>query len=100
MEDFNNSMESLNLSVEEGNALVIQVPYIDSYPRPSFTWRENSQGFADQVRHYVSLNGTLVLFDRQISDSNHTYQVVAVNGNVGYIRNGPSIIVTVTGMSY
>lgn len=89
------------LSTSTGHHIVIDVPNINSYPSPIITWYMNRQhmntvGF----RYQITLNGSLVLLDRKVTDGINSYKIEALNGNTNTIEEGPVYNVTVLGKTY
>ena len=98
MDDFEHKNQTFYESARQGNAHVITLPHINSFPFPTITWYENIVPMNDEsVRHQVTLNKTLVLLDRGIQDSRHTYQPEALNGNTGDEQTGPTVNLSVLG---
>lgn len=70
-------------TVEQGQARVIDLPPIDSYPAPSVRWYEG-YGVAlrqESQRYHVTLRDQLVVLEARLhTDSNKLYKATAVNG--------------------
>ena len=101
MDEFEHKGQTINEVTNQGNAHVIPLPHISSFPFPTIAWYEN---FAvapmgeELFRSHVTLNKSLVLLDRGIQDSRKTYQPEALNGfTFDQAEKGPIINVTVLG---
>ena len=95
------------LAVNQGDACVIPLPHISSFPLPSITWLEitskgyknfSSQMTDESLRHMVTINKSLVLLDRKMYDSWHSFQPEARNGYTNAsAAKGPAANVSVHG---
>lgn len=98
MDPFDSKGIRYSLTTNTSKALVINVPNIHSYPPPIITWYKNEIPMNTAgSRHQITLDGSLVLLDRDTSDSGNSYRIEALNGNTNTFEDGPVYSVTVAG---
>lgn len=69
------------ISVDQGQAAVIPLPAIDSYPDPTVTWRESSTILSNRAqRHHITLSNHLVVLETRFpEDNDKQYRASALN---------------------
>lgn len=72
------------IEVNEGLAVILNLPPLDSVPDPDIDWKQNNSTLsAESIYHHVTLQKNLVLLSNSISDSGRQFQARAVNGFSG-----------------
>ena len=70
--------------VNAGGASIIQLPSIESVPRPQIDWIKSDLRLnVDGPNHYVTLSNNLVLLDTRPQDTNAVFKADATNGQTG-----------------
>ena len=67
---------------EDGQALIMSIPPIDSYPAPTVQWNQRGVPIPSEgQRFHVTLQNQLVILDIRLNqDNNKEYQATANNG--------------------
>ena len=99
IDEFEHKGQTVHEVTNQGDAHVLPLPHISSFPFPTIAWYENFATMVEELfRSHVTLNKSLVLLDRGIQDSRKTYQPEALNGfTFDQAEKGPIINVTVLG---
>ena len=85
-------------TVDQGQARIIDLPPIDSYPAPSIRWFE---GFGRPVptesqRYHVTLHSQLVILETRLqSDNNNLYKATALNSYTGHSSDSQTFVLKV-----
>lgn len=66
-------------TVDQGQACVIDLPPIDSYPPPNIQWLEGSRQILKSHRSHITLKNQLVLLETRIVDNNKVFHATATN---------------------
>jgi len=68
------------IEVNEGDACVLELPPMDSYPAPIMNWFDRSMriGSAEKGKRHISLNNELVILETT-TDEGHGFSVTANN---------------------
>ena len=76
------------VEVNKGDACVLELPPMDSYPAPIMNWFDQSARIwsAEKGKRHISLNNELVILEATTDDS-HDYSVTATNV---YMTGDPS----------
>uniref|UniRef100_A0A8C4QIJ2 Sidekick cell adhesion molecule 2 n=1 Tax=Eptatretus burgeri TaxID=7764 RepID=A0A8C4QIJ2_EPTBU len=82
------------LSVERGEAIIIDPPQIGSYPQPQVTWFREGRKVSPTSRIVVTLSNQLVVMLVGSGDAG-TYHAQVMNERNGETKTGPPIVLTV-----
>ncbi|XP_071965988.1 protein sidekick-2-like isoform X2 [Antedon mediterranea] len=91
IDDFQTSSQSV--SVVEGNAIVLTCPEIDSFPIPSYSWKQDG-GNLQGANKVTSLDGRLIILAAKIDDAS-TYECSAANQKFGAVKVSEPITLNV-----
>jgi len=101
---FANSNTQQSVSVTEGEAVIIDLPPIDSYPAPDVYWRNILTGvrIMSSIQHYyVTLDNQLIILSSQMNRDNGTmFRAEARNIYTFESSQSPTFIVSVNGKSH
>ena len=81
----------LDLTVDQGQAKLINLPTISSYPKPSIQWQERISSNpilwnviqSDVEKFEVTLSNDLVILETSLQDSDRMFKATAVNSHTG-----------------
>ncbi|XP_015603138.1 protein sidekick isoform X3 [Cephus cinctus] len=83
------------VTVEAGEAAILELPEIESHPAPEVTW-STSNGTLDYNIKYATTQHTLLILDVSESDQG-SYRARAINTQLGKEENSPFFKLQVTG---
>lgn len=83
------------ITVEQGNAAIIDLPHIESIPPPSVTWY-NEEGPLYDIKYAQTAKNQLVILSAEEGDHN-TYRARAINTQLGKEENSAFIRLNITG---
>lgn len=98
---FANSSYQQSISVSEGEAVIIDLPLIDSYPAPSVSWRNVRTGvrIMNNIQHYhLTLGNQLVILSTRANRDNGTmFRAEARNLYTFDSHDSPTFLVSING---
>ncbi len=94
------------LTVDQGQAYILDLPYINSKPRPSVTWYEvidqGSGAFPTQrtilteaQRYQITLNNQLIVLATRLSDNDKKFKARAMNSHSGQMSESQKYVLKV-----
>ena len=89
--------------VDQGQAKVINLPPIDSFPEPTIRWYEgyDQPVPSESQRYHVTLNHQLVILETRLqSDNNNLYKATAHNGYTGDRSDSQTFVLHVRSESF
>ncbi|XP_067672270.1 protein sidekick-2-like isoform X1 [Haliotis asinina] len=91
------SGDTQTIEVQEGRAVILNLPPLDSVPDPDIDWKQNNSTLsAESIYHHVTLQKNLVLLSNSISESGRQFHARAVNGFSGAGSQSQSHIFVIT----
>ncbi|XP_045475699.1 protein sidekick [Harmonia axyridis] len=79
-----------NVTVEEGEAAIFDLPDIESTPPPDVTWQTDEGGLPYAQKYAKSKNNQLIILSTDLTDQ-RAYRAVAINTQEGNKFNSPFI---------
>lgn len=87
------------VSVELGQAAILDLPPIDSVPTPSVTWQDEEHALDFNIKYAVTLKNQLIILNVDETDA-RAYRARAINTILGKEENSAFIQLNVSGDSY
>jgi len=101
MVPFANSTYQRFMSVNEGQAVIINLPPIDCYPAPTVYWRNVLTGvrIMDGIQHYhLTVDNQLIILSTQMNRDNGTmFRAQARNIYTFESSHSPTFLISVNG---
>ena len=101
MVPFANSTYQRFMSVDEGQAVIINLPPIDCYPAPTVYWRNVLTGvrIMDGIQHYhLTVDNQLIILSTQMNRDNGTmFRAQARNIYTFESSHSPTFLISVNG---
>lgn len=97
MENFEDLTEQY-LSVESGSAAILDLPFINSIPKPSVTWHTDRGSLEYDIKYALTSKNQLIILSSDENDEK-AYRARAINTQIGKEENSAFIHINVTGDS-
>ncbi|XP_064623842.1 protein sidekick-2-like isoform X2 [Lineus longissimus] len=83
------------LTVNQGDAITISLPSIDSIPDPEIKWFQGTTEITGQERIYKSLKNDLIILESRFADHNKVYKAQAIDTILREKRDTPKYTLSV-----
>ena len=79
-----NSVSNQDVNVKQGEAVIIPIPPVDSYPDAVVSWYQGSTAIPQETQRYqVTLDNNLVILATSQNDHGNAFTATAVNNYIG-----------------
>ena len=91
--------EDKTLTVKSGNAAVLEMPEIESYPTPLIDWY-TPKGIITSAVKYAKVRNKLIILDTNYDDDESSYTAKAINAQLGQEEFSPLFRLKVSNDNY